>query len=61
MRGDHPASTGIGTVRSGWVRSRLPRSIHPIAWWLWALGVMTTASLTTNPLVEALLLARRLG
>ncbi len=57
MRGDHPVSTDVGTVRSGWVRSRLPRSIHPIAWWLWALGVMTTASLTTNPLIEALLLA----
>lgn len=50
-------STDLSAVRSGWVRLRLPRSIHPIAWWLWALGVMTTASLTTNPLIEALLLA----
>ncbi len=45
------------SVQSGWVRYRLPRSLHPIAWWVWALGVMTTASLTTNPLIEALLLA----
>jgi energy-coupling factor transport system permease protein len=28
-----------------------------VAWWLWALGIMTTASLTTNPLIEGLLLA----
>lgn len=46
----------VTSVQSGWVRLRLPRSLHPIAWWLWALGVMTTASLTTNPLIEALLL-----
>ena len=50
-------SAGVASVRSGWVRHRLPRSLHPVAWWLWALGIMTTASLTTNPLVEGLLLA----
>jgi energy-coupling factor transport system permease protein len=31
--------------------------LHPVAWWLWALCIMTTASLTTNPLIEGLLLA----
>jgi energy-coupling factor transport system permease protein len=31
--------------------SRLPRDLHPVAWWLWALGLATAASLTTNPLV----------
>ncbi len=30
---------------------RLPRSLHPLAWWLWALGLATAASRTTNPLV----------
>ncbi len=50
-------SAGVASVRDGWVRHRLPRSLHPVAWWLWALGVMATASLTTNPLIEGLLLA----
>ena len=50
-------SLSVASVRSGWVRHRLPRSLHPVAWWLWALGIMTAASLTTNPLVEGLLLA----
>ena len=30
--------------------SRLPRDLHPVAWWLWALGLAAGASLTTNPL-----------
>ncbi|HQR26637.1 MAG TPA: CbiQ family ECF transporter T component [Nocardioides sp.] len=30
--------------------SRLPRDLHPVAWWLWALGLAGAASLTTNPL-----------
>jgi energy-coupling factor transport system permease protein len=50
-------SASVASVRSGWVRHRLPRSLHPVAWWLWALGIMVTASLTTNPLIEGLLLA----
>ena len=50
-------SLSVASVQSGWVRHRLPRSLHPVAWWLWALGIMTAASLTTNPLVEGLLLA----
>lgn len=50
-------STAVASGRSGWVRHRLPRSLHPVAWWLWALCIMTTASLTTNPLIEGLLLA----
>lgn len=32
---------------------RLPRDLHPVAWWLWALGLAAAASLTTNPLVLA--------
>lgn len=36
---------------------RLPRAIHPVAWWLWALGVAVAASRTTNPLVLLLLVA----
>ncbi|MGA8256389.1 MAG: energy-coupling factor transporter transmembrane component T [Nocardioides sp.] len=29
----------------------LPRDLHPVAWWMWAIGLATAASLTTNPLV----------
>jgi energy-coupling factor transport system permease protein len=32
------------------VTARLPRDLHPVAWWLWAIGLATAASLTTNPL-----------
>ncbi|HET6167808.1 MAG TPA: energy-coupling factor transporter transmembrane component T [Marmoricola sp.] len=32
-------------------RTRLPRDLHPGAWWLWALGLAATASATTNPLL----------
>jgi energy-coupling factor transport system permease protein len=39
------------------VLSRLPRSLHPGAWWLWALGLATTASRTTNPLLLLLIIA----
>lgn len=35
----------------------LPRSVHPGAWWVWALGLATAASTTTNPLLLGLLLA----
>jgi energy-coupling factor transport system permease protein len=36
---------------------RLPRGLHPGAWWLWALSLAVAASRTTNPLLLALLLA----
>ena len=35
----------------------LPRALHPIAWWVWALGLATAVSRTTNPLLIAVLLA----
>jgi energy-coupling factor transport system permease protein len=35
----------------------LPRSLHPGAWWLWALGLATAASRTTNPLLLLLIIA----
>ena len=35
----------------------LPRALHPMAWWLWALGLATAASRTTNPLLIAVLVA----
>ena len=36
---------------------RLPRALHPGAWWLWALGLATAASRTTNPLLLGLIAA----
>lgn len=36
---------------------RLPRDLHPVAWWLWALGLAAAATLTTNPLLLVLLVA----
>ncbi len=33
------------------------RSLHPGAWWLWALGLAAAASRTVNPVLLALLLA----
>ncbi len=36
--------------------ARLPRTLHPIAWWIWALGLATACSRTTNPLLLALVL-----
>jgi energy-coupling factor transport system permease protein len=35
----------------------VPRSVHPGAWWLWALGLAAAASRTTNPLLLLLIVA----
>ena len=36
---------------------RVPRTLHPIAWWLWALGLAVAVNRTTNPLLLILVLA----
>lgn len=38
-------------------RARLPRYLHPGAWWLWAIGLAVAASSTANPLLLGLILA----
>ncbi|HUW16628.1 MAG TPA: energy-coupling factor transporter transmembrane component T [Actinomycetes bacterium] len=45
-----------------------PRQLHPVAWWLWALGLAATATRTTNPVlllsivaVAALVVSARRG
>ncbi|WP_232678112.1 energy-coupling factor transporter transmembrane component T [Nocardioides sp. R-C-SC26] len=35
----------------------LPRDLHPLAWWAWAIGLAAAASLTTNPLVLVVIIA----
>ncbi|MFJ7071185.1 energy-coupling factor transporter transmembrane component T [Streptomyces sp. NPDC098781] len=36
---------------------RLPRMLHPMAWWIWALALATAVSRTNNPLLLFLVLA----
>lgn len=36
---------------------RLPRDLHPVAWWCWAVGLAVGASCTTNPFLLGLLVA----
>jgi energy-coupling factor transport system permease protein len=36
---------------------RVPRSLHPVAWWIWALGLVIAVNRTTNPLLLILTLA----
>ncbi len=47
---NHPRAPGV----AAW---RLPRAVHPIAWWIWALGFGFAATRTTNPLLLGLVLA----
>jgi energy-coupling factor transport system permease protein len=35
-------------------RARMPRPLHPIAWWIWALGLAVAVSRTTNPILLGL-------
>jgi energy-coupling factor transport system permease protein len=46
-------------MRARWARlatARLPRDLHPVAWWLWACGLAACASFTTNPFLLLLLI-----
>ncbi|CAM5439124.1 cobalt ABC transporter permease [Streptomyces spiroverticillatus] len=45
-----PAPSGTGG-------RRLPRTLHPVAWWIWALALATAVSRTNNPLLLFLVLA----
>ncbi|MEX1209442.1 MAG: energy-coupling factor transporter transmembrane component T [Candidatus Nanopelagicales bacterium] len=53
---DLTAVRGPGGVRTHG-RRRLPRALHPGAWWLWAAGLAIAASRTTNPLLLVLIVA----
>ena len=45
------------TYLTGSSATRIPRALHPIAWWIWAIGLAVAASRTTNPLLLLLILA----
>ncbi|OOQ48166.1 cobalt ABC transporter permease [Streptomyces antibioticus] len=49
MSGPRPAPDAGGR--------RLPRLLHPMAWWVWALALATAVSRTNNPLLLFLVLA----
>jgi energy-coupling factor transport system permease protein len=36
---------------------RIPRALHPVAWWIWAIGLVIAVNRTTNALLLALTLA----
>jgi energy-coupling factor transport system permease protein len=36
---------------------RVPRELHPVAWWLWAIGLIVAVNRTTNPLLLLLMLS----
>ena len=54
MPSTETAAAGRTPVRSG--GRRIPRNLHPVAWWIWALGLATAVSRTTNPLLLLLIL-----
>ena len=41
--------------------ARLPRDLHPIAWWVWAIGLAAGASLSTNPVWMVMLIGAATG
>lgn len=58
MRRSHPTARppALG-VLPGADERRLPRTLHPLAWWVWALALATAVSRTNNPLLLFLVLA----
>ena len=48
-----PTSLDLPGPRPG----RLPRDLHPVAWWTWALGLAAAAARTTNPWLLLLIVA----
>jgi energy-coupling factor transport system permease protein len=53
-----PATSRLGVTPRAAVRARrLPRSLHPLAWWGWAGGLMVAASRTTDPVLLGLIVA----
>ncbi len=49
--------TDDSAAPAAWHGRRVPRDLHPVAWWLWAAGLATAVSRTTNPLLLLIVLA----
>ncbi|WP_282797666.1 CbiQ family ECF transporter T component [Streptomyces sp. CC224B] len=52
-----PGTPGSPRRRFAAPEAHRSNALHPGAWWLWALGLATAASRTTNPLLIGLLVA----
>lgn len=52
-----PSGAGPQRVTAQRDARRVPRDLHPIAWWIWAIGLAVAANRTTNPLLLLLVLA----
>jgi energy-coupling factor transport system permease protein len=50
-------TASFGRVGQQFAASRLPRSLHPVAWWVWAVALAVAASRTSNPLLLLLIFA----
>jgi energy-coupling factor transport system permease protein len=50
-------SPGSGSPRGRHPANGASTALHPVAWWLWALALLATATRTTNPLLLVVLLA----
>lgn len=48
--------SGTTALRDRWSVYWLPRTLHPFAWWIWALGLAAAASRTTNPILLGLII-----
>jgi energy-coupling factor transport system permease protein len=46
----------VTPVRDRLAVARLPRDLHPVAWWCWSVGLAAAASQTTNPWLLLLLI-----
>lgn len=53
----HRAALAPRKLRTRRPRALLPRWVHPVAWWVWALGLAVAASRTTNPALLGLIIA----
>jgi energy-coupling factor transport system permease protein len=51
-----PTWTASATDRLPGDARRLPRGLHPVAWWIWAIAMATAAARTNNPLLLLLIL-----
>ncbi|KUF14652.1 energy-coupling factor transporter transmembrane component T [Streptomyces silvensis] len=57
LRTTAAARSSVSGALPGADERRLPRTLHPLAWWMWALALATAVSRTNNPLLLLLVLA----